>query len=493
MLHLSDIRKMERCPRCFWLSQRVKQEFIPYINYNESMKELVKERLMLKDPFEGQANDEGTLALEAFALGKPLMNARFVYQDLRISVPLLLKEEERVILYMTYKSCFPKEREAQKIADTLWVLKQNDIQVDEIYAIHLNAAYVRGEELDVKELLVISEYLYNSKNKAHKRIMDLVQEYARDVDALLITMRNLQEAEEVEAKRTANCTRGTKCPYYDMCFYETADHDSILHLVQSAHKFDMQEEGITSLKDVDIDRIEGTRHQYAQIMAAKQGGRYVDTGALRCWMKEHVTYPISYLDFEWETFAFPPYKGMKPYDVLTFQYSLHIEDEKGKNLRQFGFIGEKDCRKAFIKDLLCHIPKTGSILVYNMEGAEKLRLMQLAQQFPEYEQELKQIWERMVDLSLPFSTGNIYDLRMQGSYSLKTLVPIVSDYDYKDLAISYGMDAVEKWRQYSCCEDAEEKKRIYDQLIEYCAMDTYAEYLVYHALERLVDKECHNC
>ena len=40
-----------------------------------------------------------------------------------------------------------------------------------------------------------------------------------------------------------------------------------------------------------------------------------------------------------------------------------------------------------------------------MEGAEKLRLIQLAKQFSQYKDELQQIWERMVDLSLPFSSG----------------------------------------------------------------------------------------
>lgn len=89
---------------------------------------------------------------------------------------------------------------------------------------------------------------------------------------------------------------------------------------------------------------------------------------------------VSYLDFEWETYAFPPYEGMKPFDVLVFQYSLHIEEQQ--ELRHVGFIGERDCRRAFLEHLLAHIPKTGTILVYNMEGAEKLRLVQLAQQFP---------------------------------------------------------------------------------------------------------------
>ena len=35
---------------------------------------------------------------------------------------------------------------------------------------------------------------------------------------------------------------------------------------------------------------------------------------------------------------------MKPFDVLTFQYSLHIEKENG-DLEQRGFIGEKIVEK----------------------------------------------------------------------------------------------------------------------------------------------------
>lgn len=71
---------------------------------------------------------------------------------------------------------------------------------------------------------------------------------------------------------------------------------------------------------------------------------------------------------------------------------------------------------------------------------------------------MRAVWERMVDLSLPFSTGNVYDIRMAGFYSLKRLVPVFSDYSYQDLEISYGMDAVEKWREY-CTADAEKSRK----------------------------------
>ena len=485
MLHLTDIKKYERCPRAFWLSRRKKKEFVPFVNYNESMSELVKQLLMIREEeaFIGQANDSGELALQALREKKVLIHARFVYEDLRINVPFLMQEDGRRILYFTYRSCYPKEHEAVRIAQYLAVLEKLDVSIDEIYAIHLNAAYVRGKELDVRQLLIIDEYLYNGKNKAHKTIRELLAKQEIDLDSILEKLHACEAMDDIPVKRSHVCTRGGKCMYYDDCFPEELADDSILNLVQAAQKYDMQEEGITTLRDADIDRIEGTRHQYAQIMAARNHGLYVDKGALRCWKKAHIQAPISYLDFEWETYAFPPYEGMKPFDVLVFQYSLHIEEQQG--LRHVGFIGEKDCRKEFIEHLLANLPKTGTILVYNMEGAEKLRLVQLAQQFPEYEERLRAVWERMVDLSLPFSTGNVYDIQMAGLYSLKKLVPVFSDYSYQDLEISYGMDAVEKWREYCTADDAK-KQVIYEQLEQYCAMDTYAEYIVYHALKDMM-------
>ena len=47
------------------------------------------------------------------------------------------------------------------------------------------------------------------------------------------------------------------------------------------------------------------------------------------------------------------------------------------------------------------------------------------------------------------------------------------------------MDAVEKWREYCTADDAK-KQVIYEQLEQYCAMDTYADYIVYHALKDMM-------
>ena len=249
---------------------------------------------------------------------------------------------------------------------------------------------------------------------------------------------------------------------------------------------DAYEKGIRHIHELPLNQIEGFRLQYAQYMASKTQKPFMDKAALQVWMKQ-IHYPISYLDFEWDTFAVPPYENMKPFDVLCFQYSLHVESKDGA-LKHYNFFESKDCRRHFVEQLIQDLPKTGTILVYNMEGAEKLRLKQLANQFEEYRDELEAICARMVDLSKPFEAGLYYNSKMRGHYSLKNILPVFSkDLSYKNLDIQNGLNAVFAYRTYDD-KNEEEKKEVKEAISTYCQMDTYAEYVVYHGLLREVEE-----
>lgn len=474
MKHISDIKKYERCEKLLWNSVHYPQPFQAFVSYNESIIDLSIQKLKLENYMVGQRNDNNERFFENQATFDSFVNVRFEYHDLRIKANVLVKNKNGYDLYFAYPSCFPKEGEAQSMADTLWVLNHLQIPIKNLYCIHLNADYIRGENLDPDELLVVSDRLFNDRNKQGNLIQSLVRKWYRDLDPILNAIDVTLPQACIEKERSAICTRRNKCMYFEHCFPDNED-TSIYNLVSSSHKFDLYKQGKTTIDQIDFDEIEGTRHQFAQYRAATSKELFFDFLSVECFLKE-ITYPISYLDFEWETYAFPPYEKMKPYDVLTFQYSLHIENEDGV-LEHKEYLGKKDCRIPFIEQLLQDIPKVGTILCFNVEGAEKLRLKQLAAQYPQYADELQAVWERMVDLALPFSLGLIYDTRMAGMYSLKKLVSIFTDYSYDDLEISHGLDAV---RSYIDLEDGNDNQDIIDSLLKYCAMDTYAMYLIYH-------------
>ena len=77
-------------------------------------------------------------------------------------------------------------------------------------------------------------------------------------------------------------------------------------------------------------------------------------------------------------------------DVLCFEFALYYYDTNGQ-LQHETFVGTKDCREEFIIKLLECLPLDGPILAYNADGAEKIRLSELARMFPKYECELNKV------------------------------------------------------------------------------------------------------
>lgn len=485
MFHISDVKKFMRCKRMFWNSLHEEAgEFVPFLRLDEEVTELVMKRLNVTDYFLGQRGDDPSLAIEALKTHSWLVKARFEVDNLRIKMPLMHKNEDGWDLYFTLVGPNPKEEEAQFYCSHVWVLQKLGIVVKEIYIVHLNRSYVREEELDLEQLFVVADTFTNGKGKPTVNISSAVKSRLQNLTPVLEEMEQVAKMEEFPAEKNRSCIRRTRCNFYSVCFKDEAEleDDSIMTLVSSQHKNEMFQNGIRLLKDAPLSKIEGTRQQYAQIMASRNGGLFVDRIALRHWLNTQLVYPLSYLDFEWETYAIPPFAKMRPFDVLMFQYSLHIEEKDG-TLNHKEYIGKHDCRREFIERLIEDLPEQGSIVAFNGEGAEKLRLLELAVQFPEYEEKLRSIASRIVDLSIPFMNGLIYDVRMKGFYSLKVLLSVFfEDLSYSDLEISHGMDAVLKWRQLDK-EESKEDKEILDHLMEYCGMDTYAMVLLVKKLK----------
>ena len=151
------------------------------------------------------------------------------------------------------------------------------------------------------------------------------------------------------------------------------------------------------------------------------------------------------------------------------------------------FIGMDDCRQRFIEQLIEDVPKEGVIFAYNAKGAEIMRLRELQEAFPQYHDQLEQIIVRVVDLANPFIKGMVYDVRMRGLYSLKVIQAMIDrDYSYKDLDVSTGLEAVAIYRRIREESDPDQRNKYYQDLYEYCGLDSYAMVEVYHWLQSLV-------
>ncbi|MBP3891497.1 MAG: DUF2779 domain-containing protein [Solobacterium sp.] len=483
MFHISDLKKFNRCPHFYFKDLEAEKEVYPrYIRMDEMITSLALEKLGVKEYFLGERNDPYERTKEALEQYEWLVKARFEHEQLRIKVPFLHRVGDAWDLYFLWIGLYPLANDMQFYCDNVWVLEQEGIKLNHIYLIHLNADYVRKETLDLDELFVISECFYNKNHNPSISVKEAIEENYRDLSPLLDRMEHYQHDELGEPVRGARCLGRQRCRFYYDCFPEEKEmpDNSILTLITSQHKYAMLEKGITYLKDADLSLLEGTPQQYAQIMADRNGGLYVDQNALGTWLQQ-ISYPIAFLDFEWDRYAIPPYKGMKPYDVLPFEFSLHVLSENG-DVDHKVYLSVHDDRRELAETLCAWLPKEGSIIAYNAFGAEAIRIEELANQFADLKATLLDMNTRMIDLQEPFLNGVVYDTRMRGQWSLKTIMSFMNDKSYQDLDISQGMDAVFEWRLLDSEEVTDEKERIIEGLKAYCGMDTYSMLIVYQWL-----------
>jgi hypothetical protein len=194
--------------------------------------------------------------------------------------------------------------------------------------------------------------------------------------------------------------------------------------------------------------------------------------------------PTEYLDFETVSAALPPYPGMRPYERVPFQWSLHRLDAAG-TLTHFEHLaeGRGDPRRAFAETLLARTAgRTDPILVYSDFESEVLH--EVARALPDLAPQLEELRTRLRDL-LPIIRMHVYHPDFRGSFSLKVVAPaLVPGFCYTDLAeIHNGAEATVQLARIVAgeCEAAAEQ-RLRSALLAYCARDTEALVRVHAAL-----------
>lgn len=492
-IHTSQLVQAIYCPRRFLYSQEHAQSTILFplrTEYYEQLEKLVAPlNLVSGQPYD--STERSLEILQAESCGRSL---RFEKDGLRTNIPFLFEKIDGTYKAVyPYCSTSPKETLLTGLTIDTMICRACGIEISEHEFIYLNSSYVRKEKNIPSDFFKITSHLKKKRGgfnrlSATEQIQQKMSTIRFDELKELYHRLSQSNLDDFCVRRVSACTRPNKCPYYEECYHEQDLPDcSSAFLSSSSSREWIEEKGITRLQDISSDLFEGTPMQYAQIKADQNGGLFMDDQAIRHWI-EQIEYPICYLDFEWETFAIPPYIKMQAFDVLCFQYSMHIEDEDGQ-LDHKTFFATGDCRKDFIEHLLQDVPERGSIMVFNMDGAEKLRLRQLANQFPEYRAELEKVTERMIDLQAPFENGCFYDLRQRGKSSLKTLLPLFSaKASYEQLDIHNGMEAVFAYREALHQSDPQEVEKIGQQISEYCSMDTYAERELFLGLKKKLEE-----
>ena len=231
------------------------------------------------------------------------------------------------------------------------------------------------------------------------------------------------------------------------------------------------EQGFADLRDVPDQLLNSTQQR---VKAATLSGRpFFDAPAAAAMLAQHFL-PAFFLDFETIGFAVPIWKGTKPYQAHTFQFSVHKLGADGElEHRDFLDLSGNDPREALAQALIGACETCGPIFVYS--GFEAARIRELAVHFPQLDSSLNALLPRLVDLR-PIAERCYYHPSQQGSWSIKALLPALTGRSYAELGgVSDGTKAMEAYLEaIDPGTPAERKAEIDNELRAYCALDTEA-------------------
>jgi hypothetical protein len=198
--------------------------------------------------------------------------------------------------------------------------------------------------------------------------------------------------------------------------------------------------------------------------------RHVDVDViasrLQTWQR-----PLAFLDFEAVGLAVPRYTGTRPYEPVPFQFSLHVVEAAGPRHEAYLHADDDDPRPAvaarLVQALRGHV---GAVVVYN-QTFERTCLRSLAAQCPDLAADLDGVADRLVDLERLIEDA-IFDPAFAGSFSLKSVAPVLLGVDARKNEVSTGLEAQEAFEAYQEASDPSVRSRLRDSLLEYCERDT---------------------
>ena len=360
------------------------------------------------------------------------------------------------------------------IAFQAFVLTGAGIKLRKCFLAHINNEFVRQDPIDPQKFFTLADVTQS--------VSALTRDIADQIDAM---QRVIGAKSHPDIQIGPQCDSPYTCALHDRC-WSFLPEASVFTLYRGGQKaFKLLELGIQKLADIPAD-VELTDNQSIQRSTLLAGQPHLDRPALTAFLSQ-LEYPVSYLDFETIGTAIPLFDGVKPYQQVPFQYSLHIVRQPGAKPEHHQFLadGPTDPRPDFMRQLRHDLPDTGSVVTYNA-SFETSRLKECCELLPEFKPWLRKVTPRVVDLLLPFRGFRYHHPDQHGSNSMKAVLPALTGGGYDKLTIQEGGAASREFLRVTFGQvPDEERNRVRQALEEYCALDTLGMVQIVDKLKEL--------
>ena len=424
---------------------------------------------------------------EKYLKDKPniITEASFKFDNNFCSVDILKNDIDGVELYEVKSSTEIHDIYLDDISYQYYILKKLGFKIKKACIVYLNNNYIRHGKIELDKLFNIEDVT--------KIVINKQEETKYKINEINIYMNQYNEYNEPEKQIGLHCFKPYGCEYWHYCSRNLPENNIFkIRRMHTNKKFDYYYQGIESFEDIQneninfkyLEQIDYELHDKMDKIEVDNIKDFINT----------LSYPIYFLDFETYQQAIPEYDGISPYMQIPFQYSLHYIESKNGELKHKEFLAESGCdpRRKLAERLIDDIPKNVCVTAYNM-GFEKGVINNLAKLYPDLSEHLLNIRENIKDLMIPFKERMYYNKAMQGSYSIKYVLPALfpdnPELDYHNLPVVHnGGEASDTFLSLSQ-KSREEKEKLRNGLLVYCKLDTYAMVKIWEKLKEVIGEE----
>jgi len=426
----------------------------------------------------------------------PIYEAAFSNDGNYCAVDILVKTQGGWAIYEVKSTSFPEfkgspsklNKYAPDIAYQKWLLEQCGVNVTGVYLVCLNSNYKREGDLDLNKLF-------------HEEKFDefIADEYAKVPERISKAKDLLKQTTEPSKDLGDYCFKPYHCAFWQYCKQQKGLPEPSVFDVYGGKN---TRSGIDRFfLDKKLENYYAGRVSFDQLKSQPlgriqklqvEGKEHIDKAGIRSFL-DTLSYPLYFLDFETMMYAVPEYDQTKPYQQVTFQYSLHIMTSESGPVEHREYLAPSDGSNpmpALAEQLCQDIPENVCVLAYN-KSFECSRIKEMADAFPHLKSHLLNIRENIKDLLDPFQAGFYYLPAMNGSFSIKSVLPALfpddPDLNYHNLAgsVHNGTEAMTIFPKIKDMAPAD-ATAARQSLLEYCKLDTWAMVKVLEALKEIV-------
>lgn len=391
----------------------------------------------------------------------PIFEATFQHDGVLIRADIISRDGDNQWKLAEVKSSTgPKEYHKGDLATQAWVMEEAGITLSGATVRHLDRSFVLERDGDYTGLFQDAEML------------ELVRPLIARRPEVVAAARDVLAGDEPDRETGDHCAVPFVCEFFDYCrSISPAGPEWPVTILPNGAGKGFLARGITDLLQLDETALP---EKLARIVRATRTGlpAHDVEGASRAIAEWG--YPRAWLDFETIAFAVPRWIGTRPYEQVPFQFSIHIEEADGTiSHKDFLSLDGADPRRSCAEALIKAIPEQATIVAYNAPF-EKRVLRELALLFPDLNATLLDMVDRTVDL-LPVTKSYWYHRDQRGSWSIKAVLPTMTDLDYKSMDVKDGTGAQEAYLEAINLEPTDSRRLFLATALKaYCAQDTWA-------------------